>query len=123
MRGAKRGDWAMAALGRLKGNDRLAVEAFRHAVRSALGPELVELKLFGSKARGTDSPDSDIDVFVVVRCRTAAVVDRVIDIAFDANLAYNVYISPRVVGESILSHPFWSTTPFLKAVAEEGVKI
>lgn len=108
----------LAALDVLRGNDRLAVEDFRRALRSALGPEVREIRLFGSKARGTDSPDSDIDVFVVVRQRTAALVDRIIDLAFDCNLAYNVYISPRVAGEAVLSDPIWSATPFLRTVAD-----
>jgi len=71
----------MTTLDVLKGNDRLAVEAFRRAVRSALGPEVMEIKLFGSKARGTDSPDSDIDVFIIVRRRSPAIVDQIIDLA------------------------------------------
>lgn len=113
----------MTALDVLKGNDRLAVEAFRQALRGVLGSEVREIKLFGSKARGTDDPESDIDVLVVVRHRTPVLTDQIIDLAFDANLTYNVYISPRVVGESILSHPLWSATPFLRTVQREGLEI
>ncbi len=113
----------MGTLDVLRGKDRLAVEAFLRATREALGHELREIRLYGSKVRGTDFPDSDIDVFVVVGKRTPAIVDRITDLAFDANLAYDVYISPRVVGEATLSDPLWMATPFLKAVTREGIVI
>jgi predicted nucleotidyltransferase len=113
----------MAALDVLRGNDRLAVESFLQAVRRAVGSEVLEIRLFGSKAQGTDRPESDIDVFVVVRRRTPALVDRIIDLAFDANLAHDVYISPRIVGESVLCDPLWSASPFLRDVVREGVRL
>ena len=100
-----------------------SLKEFAAQVRSALGLQLVDLRLFGSVARGDARPDSDIDVLVVVqpdheRKRLAR---QVVDIAFDVNLAHDVYISPRVVTPEILNHPVWGQTPFLQAVAREGI--
>lgn len=50
-------------------------------------------------------------------------VDLVLDIAFDTNLDYDVYISPRVVGLPTLTDPVWKATPFLQAVEREGIAI
>jgi hypothetical protein len=47
---------------------------------------------------------------------------RVLD-AFDVNFKHEVYISPRVVDRSILSDPVWSVTPFLQALAKEGIAL
>jgi len=113
----------MADLDVLKGNDRRAVEAFRQALRAALGADVVDIRLFGSKATGTDDPESDIDVLVLVRERTPALMDRIVDLAFDANLAHDVYISPRVVAQSVLSDPLWAATPFLRTAMREGIRI
>ena len=106
---------------RLKSNDAAALQEFLQKVRAALGNNLVEAKLFGSKATGRDQPDSDIDVLVVVNQNGVEIEDRVLDIAFDVNLKHDVYISPRVIDRSILSDPVWSITPFLQAVAKEGI--
>jgi predicted nucleotidyltransferase len=108
---------------KLKSKDAAALEEFLLGLRSALGKNLLEAKLFGSKATGKDQPDSDIDVFVVVKKNGVEVEDRVLDIAFDVNLKHDVYISPRVVARSILSDPVWSITPFLRAVAKEGISL
>jgi predicted nucleotidyltransferase len=50
----------------LKSKDAAAIEEFVKQTRAVLGNNLIELKLFGSKATGKDQPDSDIDVLVAV---------------------------------------------------------
>jgi uncharacterized protein len=92
-------------------------------VRAVLGNNLLEVKLFGSKATGKDQPDSDIDVLVAVEKGSVAVEDQVLDVAFDTNLKHEVYISPRVVDRATLADPVWSITPFLKAIAKEGITL
>jgi hypothetical protein len=42
------------------------IEAVARALRSVYGPYLVSLALFGSVARRTARPDSDLDLFVVI---------------------------------------------------------
>ncbi len=107
----------------LRGKDRSAVETFCRKVIDKFGREVVGLTLFGSKVRGSDQPGSDIDVLVVVSARTPALVDGIIDVAFEVNLAFDVYISPRVVGRNALSDPRWAVTPLIQAVRREGVAI
>ena len=78
-------------------NRRLAVEEFVKRLRTALSTNIVDLRLFGSEARGEATSGSDIDVLVVVQpdANRVPFEDRVIDIAFDVNLEFGVYISPR----------------------------
>ena len=108
---------------KLKSKDATALEEFMRRLRSALGTNLFEAKLFGSKATGRDQPDSDIDVLIVVNQNGVETEDKVLDIAFDVNLKHDVYISPRVIDRSILSDPVWSITPFLQAIAKEGISL
>lgn len=99
----------------LKAADAAAVAEFADKVRRALGRDVLDLRLFGSKATGQGVPGSDIDILVVVEEARTDVEDRILAIAFDVNLAHDVYISPRVVGRSTLEHPVWRITPFLQA--------
>ena len=108
---------------KLKSKDAAALEELLRSLRAALGNNLLEVKLFGSKATGKDQRDSDIDVLVVVKKNGMEIEDRVLDIAFDVNLKHDVYISPRVIDRSTLSDPVWSITPFLRAVAKEGIPL
>jgi predicted nucleotidyltransferase len=102
-----------------------ALQVFASRLRAELGPMLVDLRLFGSAARGEARRDSDIDVLVVVQpaSERRRLATQVVDIAFDVNLAHDVYISPRVVTPEILNHPVWRETPFLRNVARESVPI
>lgn len=106
-------------------NRRLAVEEFVRRLREALSNNVLDVRLFGSEARGEATSESDIDVFVVVQPDADRVPfeDRIIDIAFDVNLAFGVYISPRVVTQGILNDPVWRETPFIKNVARESVPL
>jgi len=104
---------------------RQALTQFVNRLRTGLGDHIVDVRLFGSEARGEATTESDIDVLVVVRPDDARVAleDRVIDIAFDVNLQFGVYVSPRVVTREILDHPVWSQTPFLKHVSQESIPL
>ncbi len=108
---------------RLSDRDARALDQFGSKVRARLGANLVALKLFGSKARGDDRPDSDLDVLVLVANRRLEAEDAVLDIAFDVNLAHDVYISPRVIDRAVLDHPVWRITPFVQALEREGVPL
>lgn len=103
--------------------DAAALGEFVRRIRALLGAELVGLKLFGSKARGDSAPDSDIDVAVVVRQRTSGIWDQVLDVAFEINLAHDVYISPRVIEQGVFEDPVWRVTSFLRSVEREGVPL
>lgn len=111
------------ALDQLLPKERQAVEEFRNRVADVLGSNLVSIKLFGSKARGEGRKDSDVDVFITVKKRSPVLEDQIYDIAFDVDIRYGVYISPRLVSVAVLRHPVWRVTPFLRNVAREGLAL
>ena len=103
--------------------EQAALEDFVNAVRGSLGSEVVDVQLFGSKARGDATPDSDVDVLVVVRRDEPKLIDALYDLLLDACLSHNVYISLKVFSEAEyerLNHP---RTPFMQNVAKEGVAL
>lgn len=108
---------------RLADRDARALDEFVRTVRARLGPNLVTLTLFGSKARGDATPESDLDVLVVVTDHRLEAENSVLDIAFDVSLAHDVYISPRVIERSTIEHPVWRRTPFLQAIERDGVPL
>ena len=103
--------------------DARALDEFVRAVRARLDNGVVAVKLFGSKARGDATADSDLDVLIVIAGRRLEAEDAVLHIAFDVNLAHDVYISPRVIEQAVLEHPVWRITPFVQALEREGVPL
>lgn len=100
-----------------------ALQEFASAVRELLGSRLVALKLFGSHVRGDAAPDSDLDVLVAVEEASPALENSILDLAFQVDLAHDVYISPRVIARKVLEDPVWGSTPFIRALQTEGAPL
>ena len=100
-----------------------ALQEFVARIRAALGSTLREVRLFGSKARGDARADSGSRRPGRHRGRSVQTEDLAIDIAFDINVANDLYISPRVVTAESLANPVWRTTLFVQAVTQEGVPL
>lgn len=111
----------MKNLNFLKEKDRLAIQDFCQQVKQKLGENVFAIKLFGSKLRGESTPESDIDIAVIVRELTPELEDKVLDIAFDVNFNRDVYISPIVVPFQVFEHPVWRITPFLQNLEKEAL--
>lgn len=63
-----------------------AVEDYAHAVRDAYGPRVKAIYLFGSRARGDHTPESDADIAVILEdgdWKLWAETKRLTDIAYD----------------------------------------
>ena len=97
-----------------------ALQEFASAVRDLLGSRLIALKLFGSQVRGEGTPDSDLDVLVAVEEASPALENAILDLAFQVNLAHDVYISPRVIARQAFEDPVWGSTPFIRTLQDEG---
>ncbi len=103
--------------------DRKSVNEFCTEIRNRLGKTVRTIKLFGSKLTDRDTPGSDIDIFIVVSRKTPEIEDAIMDIAFEIDLRNGVYISPRIVLQSVLKDPVWKNTPFIKNIQREGVTL
>lgn len=75
-----------------------AVKKFLSHLNKAYGKQIQKVMLFGSKARGEASSDSDIDILLLVADETWTLKDGIVDIAADINLEYDLLIDVRVIG-------------------------
>ena len=68
---------------------------FRAEAEQIYGPRLVNILLYGSWARRNPTPDSDIDLALVLDGDVAPgqEIDRLIDVITDINLEYGVLLS------------------------------
>lgn len=112
-----------SGLAHLSSMERRALTQFGNAVRSRLGDNIVDLTLFGSKVRGEATADSDIDVLVLVKNRSLAVMDQIAEITADLNIDYNLSIAPVVFAEQEYRMNAVMASPFSQAVVREGVPL
>lgn len=106
--------------------------ATEHAVRRFLDLlqgryDVAEAIVFGSRARGTQRPDSDLDVAVPLRGEPLRFVDTKLamaDLAFDLMLETGLLISPMPVWVCEWERPEdYSNPELLRAIAQEGIRL
>lgn len=83
--------------------ERAALEEFVARVRELLGDDLVEVRLFGSRARGEGHESSDLDVALVVRPGGREQRRAVYDLAYDVGFPHGVDLAPLVIEEERLA--------------------
>jgi len=102
----------------MKESDRAAVLALKQRLQERFGR--VELVVFGSKARGDDAPDSDIDVLIVLDGVTAGVEAEIDDLIYDVDLAHDCVISAVICSRGELTEGPLRQAPLLRAIEREG---
>lgn len=113
-------------LGHLTPEETKAVLEYKKRLAEKLGPELVKVSLYGSKARGDFNNDSDIDLLVIVEEKTSLIKEIIYDTLLDINALYDIYnISVHIYTDAdfngLASHPL--SIPFWENYHQEEVQI
>lgn len=92
-----------------------------NGILRALPSQVIRIVLYGSAARGTNTPESDVDIAVFVHARlNAEMEDRLSDVVVDLNLKYDKVFS--VIDIDDTTYQKWrNVTPFYQNVDREGV--
>lgn len=100
-----------------------ALREFSARVKSALGKNLLDLKLFGSKSTGKFHDESDIDVLLIITNRDEQTMDTISEVLLDVELKYNSRLSPVVLTAAEFLQNQKHHTLFYHEVARYGVTI
>ena len=82
---------------------------------------LLDLRIYGSKAKGTDIKDSDVDVMIVLEELTPQIESQIDDLVFDVNLEHGCLITPLYFGRKELEVGPLSESPVYKKALQEGI--
>lgn len=78
--------------------------------------------LFGSVAKGTETPESDIDVAVIYTHEDREQHEKMLDLVTDLDLKYDKIISVIMIEET--KFKIWGNTlPFYKNVKKDGIEL
>lgn len=84
---------------------------------------MLDFKAYGSKARGSDTPDSDLDVMLVIDKLTPLVESEIDDLIFEINLEYDCLITALFFDHEELESGPLSASPIYKKILREGVRL
>ncbi|MFQ5612414.1 MAG: nucleotidyltransferase domain-containing protein [Anaerolineae bacterium] len=98
-----------------------ALNDYAIALQSHFADQLVDLLLFGSKARGDDQPDSDVDVIVVLQNPTTKALSYARALGFDILMAHQVFLSIRVMSRQQLQELARINSLFYRHLRQDGI--
>lgn len=76
-----------------------AVREFKKRLQTLLGPDLLNFRLFGSRARREGNEGSDVDLLILAREAPVKLRGQIFEIAADIFLEYEVNLSPLVMSQ------------------------
>jgi predicted nucleotidyltransferase len=101
-------------------NERHAVEAASKMLKENF--PVKKTVLFGSKVRGDDDEESDIDLLVLLERKiTWEERKAIIGALFDIELSYDVVLSPLMVEEQEWHEGTFSIMPIYNEISRDGV--
>ena len=83
---------------------------------------VLDMRVFGSRARGDAVPDSDLDVFIEVEEFTPEVRRLISEIAWEVGFEMDRVISTVVATRDQLEHGAMGANPLVLQVEQEGVR-
>ncbi|NEO26336.1 MAG: nucleotidyltransferase domain-containing protein [Kamptonema sp. SIO4C4] len=92
----------------------------RSHLENLYGDRLVHLILFGSQARGEATPDSDIDILIVLKgtVNIGEEIQRTSPIIATLSLNYNIVLSRLFMNQETFTK---KSSPLLRNIRQEGI--
>jgi len=85
--------------------------------------ELIDFRVYGSRARGDGEEFSDLDVFIEVASLDKKTKDLISDIAWEVGLENLLVISPLVFTLDEVERSSLRVSPILVNINEEGIRV
>ncbi len=104
----------------LRDAEKKATDKIIKHLQKTCNDQLVEVILYGSKARGDYSAESDIDILIIVRNRNLIDRDKIYDFLLDDDIDYNLNFSLNIYGVNEFQRLAAMKAPFVMNVLREG---
>ena len=84
---------------------------------------LLDMRAFGSRARGEAAPDSDLDIFIELAECSPELRQRISVVAWEVGFEMDRVISTVVVTRADLEHGAMGASPLILNIQREGVRL
>ncbi len=107
----------------LTSDETSALAELKGRLEALVGGSLVQVVLFGSKARGDYGEDSDLDLAVIVRGLDRALKRAILDVVADVELHWLIPMSTLVLSEKEFFSLLERERQIAREIQHEGIRI
>jgi len=103
--------------------EKQVIEEFKERVKKKFTDEIIKIVVFGSKARGDDEKNSDIDILVITSSDDWRIGDEIREIGYDLDEQIDYRLSIQVIPESHINYLKSNNFQFIKNIESDGIVI
>ena len=105
----------------MQGKDLKVIERFKSLISQRV--KVHEIRVFGSRARGAVTEESDLDVLVVVENLDHEIERYISDCAWEAGFSEDIVVMPVAISLDTLRNSPLRESVLIKSVYREGVAV
>jgi len=104
-------------------NERKAIQILIERLTQTFPDQILTTTLFGSKARGDASPESDIDILVIIQSEDWQVVRQIRQIGARVSLEQDVLFNMHVVDQAQWAKMKHAQSTYWRNVQRDGIEL
>jgi len=106
---------------KLTENEKAAVLRFKEVLMGK--HTILDFCIFGSKARGDASLESDIDIMIEIDDNRPEIASEIRNVALEINIEYDCFITTTIFSKRELEEGPLSESPLYKSIEMEGMRV
>ncbi|MBI4723024.1 MAG: nucleotidyltransferase domain-containing protein [Candidatus Stahlbacteria bacterium] len=85
--------------------------------------QLVDFRIFGSRASGHSDEYSDMDIFLEVESLDVELKEKIFNIIWEVGFEHLIFISPLIFTKDEIENSPLKVSPIVKNIVTEGVRV